>query len=320
MSQREDESLQKKRRRRVERLKKMIVSGILLLILIPVVVCIGLGVRLHTVNKQLDELREEHEILQEKLSQEEAKVDSFLTGLALAEERESAEVGTKGERTDAAANQEAGNITEDGKRVYLTFDDGPSSNTLEILDILAAYQVKATFFVVGSNDEADKAIYRRIVEEGHSIGVHSYSHRYQDIYQSKEAFYEDFYLMSDYIYDVTGVRPMICRLPGGSSNTVSAIPMADVVNELEEQGICCYDWNVSGSDAEGHNLTEEQIAANVLTGVDRFQTSMVLLHDGKGKSITPEALRLILEDLTKRENLQILPITEETPIILHITH
>ena len=174
--------------------------------------------------------------------------------------------------------------------------------------------------MVGDTSEDGRALYRRIVEEGHSIGVHSYSHKYQEIYASEDAFFEDFYLLSDYLYDVTGIRPDICRLPGGSSNTVSSIDMAELVDRLNVQGVSCYDWNISGGDAEGHKLTSEEIAQNVLTGVDRFQTSIVLLHDGSDKTATVDALRIILDDLTSRDALEIMPITEETPMILHIMH
>lgn len=316
------------RRKRVNFIKKMIVYGTLALMLLSIVISICLGLRLHYVEKQLQQEVAKQESLQQQLDQETAKVESFKTGLELAAEREN----TEREATEVMADAEPLQMEEaesniqniamqdDRKRVYLTFDDGPSYNTAQILDLLAEYDVKATFFVTGDTTQEQRELYCRIVEEGHSIGVHSYSHRYSDIYASKDAFFEDFYMMSDYVYDVTGIRPTICRLPGGSSNTVSNIKMADVVNELEEQGVTCYDWNISGGDAEGHNLSADQIAYNVTHGVDRFQTSMVLLHDGKDKGETIEALRLILDDLTQREDIQFLPITEDTPIILHITH
>lgn len=321
MTQIGDESLQPKRRKRIDRLKKIIVGTILAFILIPTAIAACLGVRVHTLKKQLYASQQQADGLQAQLDKEMAMVESYRTGIALANEREAAEANTGTDSViSETENSEQDVIVDENKHVYLTFDDGPSTNTAEILDILAEYNVKATFFVTGDTDEQAKAIYRRIVEEGHTIGVHSYSHRYQEIYASEEAFFEDFYLMSDYIYDVTGVRPVICRLPGGSSNTVSRISMADIVQKLESQGVNCYDWNISGKDAEGHNLTAEQIALNVLSGVNQFQTSVVLLHDGKGKSVTPEALRMILDDLTGRENIQIETITEETPIILHITH
>ena len=314
------------RRKRVNFIKKMIVYGTLALMLLSIVVSICLGLRLYYVEKQLCQEVAKQESLQQQLDRETAKVESFKTGLELAAERENKEREAIMAMTEAEPSQmeesDIQNIAmqDDIKRVYLTFDDGPSYNTAQILDLLAEYDVKATFFVTGDTTQEQRALYCRIVEEGHSIGVHSYSHRYADIYASKDAFFEDFYMMSDYIYDITGVRPTICRLPGGSSNTVSNIKMADVVNELEDQGVTCYDWNISGGDAEGHNLSANQIAYNVTHGVERFQTSMVLLHDGKDKGETIEALRMILDDLTQREDVQILPITEDTPIILHITH
>lgn len=319
MAQHEEEQLQKKRRKRVNRLKKIIVTVVLAAILIPTIVSIVLGIRLHVISDRLKQSQNEQKELQDELEELTVEADDLRSQLESAQQ-------------EAAAAKEADTVLEsensvqdvtsaDGiKRVYLTFDDGPSVNTAAILDLLAQYQVKATFFVVGDTSEEGKALYRRIVAEGHSIGIHSYSHVYKEIYASEDAFFDDFYLMSDYLYDVTGVRPSICRLPGGSSNTVSDIDMAGVVNRLNAQGVTCYDWNISGGDADGHDLSAEEIAENVLTGVDRFQTSIVLLHDGGGKAVTVDALRLILEDLTGREQLEIKPITEETPIILHITH
>lgn len=311
------------RRRRVNIIKKVIVYGTLALIAVLMVVSICLGVRLHYTERQLQWEIAERDQLQQQLEQETAKVESFKAVMELAAQREAAEATMQTQETQILQAEEDIQeiaLSDDIKRVYLTFDDGPSSNTAEILDILAEYDVKATFFVTGDTKNEERELYCRIVEEGHSIGVHSYSHRYSEIYASEEAFFEDFYMMSDYVYDVTGVRPTICRLPGGSSNTVSSIKMADVVNELEEQGVTCYDWNISGGDAEGHNLSANQIAYNVISGVDRFQTSMVLLHDGKDKGVTTEALRVILEELTAQEDIELLPITEDTPMILHITH
>lgn len=317
MAQNEAEQLQKSRRKRVERLKKIIVTVVFAAILIPTAVSVFLGIRLAITVNRLEAAKAEQAQMQDRLDELEAELDSLKESIALQTREDAKEDDTVLESENSGQDV----MTQDGiKRVYLTFDDGPSANTAAILDLLAEYQVKATFFVVGDTSEEGKQLYQRIVSEGHSIGIHSYSHKYGEIYASEEAFFEDFYLLSDYLYDVTGVRPDICRLPGGSSNTVSHIDMSNVVNELNAQGISCYDWNISGGDADGHDLTAEEIAENVLTGVDRFQTSIVLLHDGKDKSVTVEALRMILEKLSTEEQLEIKPITEETPIILHIKH
>ena len=115
-------------------------------------------------------------------------------------------------------------ITElKNKKVYLTFDDGPSKNTTQILDILDEYNIKATFFVVGKTDNYSKDIYRRIVDEGHSLGLHSYSHRYEIIYESLDNFQYDLYKLQEFLYDVTNYKANIYRFPGGSGNEVTII-------------------------------------------------------------------------------------------------
>lgn len=315
-----DGQLQRNRRKRVERLKKIILITVFAAILVPVLVSICFGILLYRANVRLSRLEAEKADMQSQMDELSSKIDNLQGNITFYEEEQEDD---RAAAETVLENENSGQdiMTGDGiKRVYLTFDDGPGRYTDEILDVLAEYNVKATFFVVGDTSEEAKALYKRIVNEGHSIGIHSYSHRYHEIYASEEAFFEDFYLLSDYIYDVTGVRPDICRLPGGSSNTVSKIDMAEIVNKLNDRGITCYDWNISGGDADGHGLSAEQIALNVISGVDTFQTSIVLLHDGKDKAQTADALRMILNELTGREDLEIKPITEETPIILHITH
>lgn len=321
MGRYEEEELPKSRHERVARLKKFLVTAILLLIIIPIATSICLTVAFVVTNHRLEEARDRQSSLEEQI------VDLQFQLLESRQKQTEAEAALgKNDSVGTEAISESENSSqdvesEDGiKRVYLTFDDGPSKNTEAILDLLAEYDVKATFFVVGDTDEEAKELYRRIVNEGHTIGIHSYSHRYSDIYASQDAFLEDFYLLSDYIYDVTGVRPDICRLPGGSSNTVSRISMSELVRTLDSRGITCYDWNISGGDADGHGLSASQIASNVLNGVDRFQTSIVLLHDGADKSQTVTALEKILQELSQREDLEMGPITEDTPIILHIKY
>lgn len=114
------------------------------------------------------------------------------------------------------------------RRVYLTFDDGPSANTDRILDILAQYGVKATFFVVGKEGYTDQ--YRRIVEDGHTLAMHSYSHRYNEVYASLDSYKADLTKLHDYLYELTGEDCRFVRFPGGSSNTVSKVSMWDLID------------------------------------------------------------------------------------------
>lgn len=197
-----------------------------------------------------------------------------------------------------------------GKKVYITFDDGPSVYTNEILDILEQYNVKATFFVTGKEDDYSKEIYRRIVNDGHTLGMHSYSHVYKKIYNSVEDFDKDFTKLRKLLYDTTGYMPSIFRFPGGSDNLVNKNGMEDFIRYLNKASIVYFDWNVVNGDATGYQYTKKQLIRNVLSGVDNKKVSIVLMHDSSTKGKTVESLPDLLEKLIK-ENAEILPLNEE---------
>jgi peptidoglycan/xylan/chitin deacetylase (PgdA/CDA1 family) len=210
------------------------------------------------------------------------------------------------------------NMAEEGDthRVYLTFDGSPCTNTDSILDVLSDYGVKATFFVVGDDSDEAQEIYQRIVDEGHTLGMHSYSNQYSTIYASTEAFEEDLDRLSDYLLETTGVSSLYYRFPGGSSNEISNVSMAEFVHILNEKGITFYDWNVSAGDTSS-DYTADDIVSNVTEGVEHYKTSVVLLHDGDNKSTTVEALGPLIEALQNMD-AQILPIDENTNVIQYI--
>lgn len=212
------------------------------------------------------------------------------------------------------------NLAEEGDilKVYLTFDDGPSSNTDAILDILDDYGVKATFFVTGKADEESKARYKRIVDEGHTIGMHSYSHQYSNLYSSPEAFKADFSKIQNLIYDATGVESTIYRFPGGSSNKVSNADMTEFIKYVDEMGVSYFDWNVSCGDATSQAYSADELVENVMRDVVKYKTSVVLLHDADTKSTTVQALPKMIESLQEVGAL-ILPISEDTTLIQHVT-
>ena len=185
------------------------------------------------------------------------------------------------------------------------------------MDILAQYDVKATFFVVGKEDEESKALYQRIVDEGHTLGMHSYSNKYSQIYQSDEAFEEDFERLRDELHQVTGVNSIYYRFPGGSSNQISNVPMSDFIHYLNEQGVIYYDWNVSAGDAASNAYSSEEIVANVMDDVVKYKTSVVLLHDASDKSTTVDALAPLIEALNEM-GAEILPIDEDTSVIQYV--
>lgn len=203
-------------------------------------------------------------------------------------------------------------------KVYLTFDDGPSDKTEEILDILDKYNVKASFFVVGrEGDQAQEAM-RKIVEAGHTLGMHSYTHKYDEIYDSVENFAADFQKEQDYLYEVTGVKSMVYRFPGGSSNTVSARDMREFARYLDDQGVRFFDWNISSGDGGSFLVPVETLIENCTATIKDHSTSVVLMHDVAGKTTTREALPVIIETIQAMDDTVLLPITEDTELIQHI--
>lgn len=181
--------------------------------------------------------------------------------------------------------------------VYLTFDDGPSARTDEVLATLAEKNVKATFFVVGHTDEADFERMRQIVAQGHTIGMHSYSHDYQKIYASVEAFLADFYRNFNQIRSVTGVTPTAFRFPGGSVNGYNKAVRKAIVAEMERRGFVPYDWNVTSGDAAAGGARTDQVFGNIVNQSIGKPRCIVLCHDSAPKRTTASALGSVIDEL-----------------------
>lgn len=181
-----------------------------------------------------------------------------------------------------------------GKTVYLTFDDGPSSYTPQILDILDKYGVKATFFV--KNGGKYNYVMKDIVNRGNAIGLHTYCHDYKTVYSSDEAYYNDLNKIANLVKEQTGVETKIIRFPGGSSNTVSKNYSKGIMTRLSKSvvsnGYVYFDWNCTNGDADGANTVQKQ-----LNYCSQFPKSasrvVVLMHDTK--KITLESLPKIIE-------------------------
>lgn len=318
-----DISHSERRRRRIKRLKRMIVMAFFIVVTIPLALCIYLGCTLNGVNNDLAEITSQYEAQLQITDELQRKLEEEILAREAAE-AESGEAAVNlnvlSAEADGADEEIADTESEDAediKRVYLTFDDGPSIYTEEILDILDQYNVKATFFVTGEAAKEHPDRYRMIVDRGHSIGMHSYTHIYSEVYKNKENFINDFNKIRDYLTETTGVTPVIYRFPGGSSNTVSATDMNELCRYLDDNGIHYFDWNVSSGDATSQTLSTERIVANCLAGIFSHKDSVVLLHDTSAKYTTIAALPVILEQLQAMENTEVCPITESTPVVQH---
>ena len=186
------------------------------------------------------------------------------------------------------------------KVLYLTFDDGPSIYTMDILNTLDKYNVKATFFVTCSDNLEQMS--KEIVKRGHTIALHTCTHKYSYVYSSEDAYFEDLNSISNLVEQYTGIKSKYVRFPGGSSNTVSRAYNRGIMSRLsvslKEKGYKYFDWNIDSNDAGGAN--SEQEYANVIGALDRNDRdiNMVLMHDVK--VATRDALDGIIKDALDR--------------------
>lgn len=302
------------RKKRIAKLKKIICIFIIVLILLPTVLCIILFIRLNRMQRQIDAVIQERQYEQATV----AVAAIAPTGMdgALYNENIDSQSLKSAEDINHVPQTEPDEEKYPGKRVYLTFDDGPSDNTDLILDKLAQYGAKATFFVVQKEDEESLARYRRIIDEGHTLAIHSASHIYSAIYSSYDAYTADVTGLQNFLEEITGQKPKFYRFPGGSSNTVSAVPITDCIRFLEENNITYFDWNVASGDADSRVVSASVIAGNVIKGIDNFDSSVVLMHDAGLKTTTVDALDSILSYIADSGAVA-LPITEGTTPVHH---
>jgi peptidoglycan/xylan/chitin deacetylase (PgdA/CDA1 family) len=187
------------------------------------------------------------------------------------------------------------------KIAYLTFDDGPSSNTLEILKVLKQYDIKATFFVNGHPDLVN--LYKQISDDGHVLANHTYSHDYKSIYSSSANFKKDVKKLDAYLTEITCKEPnYILRYPGGSNNHISRgyggmEVMNSVIKDMNKEGYLYFDWNVDSTDASVFRQTKENIVQAVLTQSKDVKHAVILMHDLNPKTTTVQALPEIIEGL-----------------------
>ena len=191
--------------------------------------------------------------------------------------------------------------------MYLTFDDGPSAEcTDKVLDVLKEKNVKATFFLIGEYVEKYPEVAKRIVAEGHTIGIHCYQHDYGVIYESKESYLEDFQKAYDTIYEITGVEAKLFRFPGGSVNAYNEDVREEIIEEMTNRGYIYFDWNAGLEDAAGKYEPQQLIENARYTTLGRKRIVM-LAHDRVLNTV------LCLSDLIDQfPEYRMEPLTDET--------
>lgn len=207
------------------------------------------------------------------------------------QEKEANETILKLEEENKALRSELAEKLANKKVVYLTFDDGPTpQNTEKILGILKKNNIKATFFVIGHNSD----MYKKIVDEGHAIALHTYSHNYKEVYASEEAFFKDLYKIHDAVMEKTGVDAKVTRFPGGSSNAiVKKATLRKIIDRLNDEGFVYQDWNCDSTDASGNKRPVDVLVKNATScNVTKIN---LLMHDSAAKTTTAEALQSIID-------------------------
>ena len=201
-------------------------------------------------------------------------------------------------------NQEEGVAQPAEKIAYLSFDDGPSSVTDTLLDNLKEKNVKATFFTVAETTLSEKErdeMYKRIVDEGHVLGLHTYSHRnYNEIYSSGEAFINNLKSLQEMLKNITGYESKTFRFPAGSNNIYCNKSKYDyIVSESKNMGWRFFDWNVDVQDSFGGKKSKQYIVENVVKQSKQFNQPVILLHDIPTTKTSVQAIPEIVDELTK---------------------
>ncbi|MGM9922919.1 MAG: polysaccharide deacetylase family protein [Bacillus sp. (in: firmicutes)] len=194
---------------------------------------------------------------------------------------------------------------KDSKVAYLTFDDGPSKNTIPILDILDKYNIKATFFVMANDSAGGMRGYKEMIERGHAIALHTYSHDYTKIYVSKDAFFRNINQLETFLWKNFSVKTNILRFPGGSKNSSSKIYggpaiMQQIISHSKEKGYRYFDWNIDSKDGISPAVSVYSITSNVLNEARNKKEAIILLHDINLMTNTVAALPKIIEGLKEQ--------------------
>lgn len=286
--------------------KNLILLCVIVMILVPTTIAVRKHASLALVKEQVAQLEEEVGQMREQLSESERPITELEDTLVADEEPEISE------RVDFTADAPeyqslypdfyAPQVlnTEQSKTpgmIYLTFDDGPTKNTDTVLQVLAEKDVKATFFVTGPNSEKARERMRAIVDQGHTLGMHTYCHDYDIIYDSVEAFLDDMYQVFVMIKEATGEVPTVFRFAGGSINSHNVGIHQELMAEMLRRGFIPYDWNMSAQDATSKKLSVDNVIKNVLYGASSKSRGIVLMHDGPYQATTAEALGTIIDRL-----------------------
>jgi peptidoglycan-N-acetylglucosamine deacetylase len=195
------------------------------------------------------------------------------------------------------------------KIAYLTFDDGPSYViTNRILDVLQKENVKATFFVVGKEIKDREEILKRIYLDGHSIGLHTFTHKFKSVYRDQESFISEMMKTANLVNEILGITPSAIRFPGGSSGNLDA----ELLGKLHENNFKVYDWNVNIGDGMNAKLSPQRLIENSKKLKGNPSRAIILAHFNSNNTNTYKALPGIVR-YYREQGYEFRRIDEKTP-------
>ena len=200
------------------------------------------------------------------------------------------------------------NVDHEKKIIYLTFDDGPSIITDKVLDILKENDVKATFFVIGNQIYDFENTVKRMHIEGHSIGLHTYTHKFKLIYSNRNTFINEMLECRNIINKVVGIPPNIIRFPGGSRKRLSN----EYIKKLHGYNFKIYDWNMEIADGINPKISSDKLYRNATKNNENLSSIMLLLHCDYMHKNTCKALPKIIK-YYKEKGYEFKTISEDTP-------
>lgn len=248
----------------------------------------------------------------------EGEIDTSKLGTYIIEYSAADSAGNKGTETRKIKVVEPEKL--EGNVIYLTFDDGPSDSATEkILNVLTKNNVKATFFIINFDTKKKADLIKRMVNEGHTVAIHGYSHVYEDIYCSEKAFMNNINSLRDKVKSLTGYTSTIMRFPGGTSNTISDFNpgiMTKLEKTVQDEGYIYFDWNIDSADTSGKRYTADKLYHNVTSELKKNRANVVLMHDIGDGARKAKAVQMII-DYGKENGYVFAPITEATPLVRH---
>lgn len=270
-----------------------------------------LEAKIYSANIKIEQYRGVKNNIDNEIKKIEEQVNSLDEMIKIEEKKQIEKKEKQKELISSIQNYRGNKTTEyyvanipDKKIAYLTFDDGPSKNTIKILDVLKKYNIKATFFVNGREDEFSLKVYERIIKEGHTLGNHSYSHDYSYIYSNMNNFIEDFHKLQKLIKSNYNYEIKIARFPGGSNNTISENYHYNIMPDLSKllivSGYTYFDWNIDSNDSTSIAPSRDYIINSVLENSKDINSAIILMHDNIMKTTTVEALPYIIDGLVNQ--------------------